>query len=311
MITISDIATYIPSGFQDNASRIEEFHVDQNFIETRIGVLRASRKGADEETSDMCVRAFETMQTARNIAAEEIDLLVVCTQNPDGNGMPQVSALLQARLGLRNDICAFDISLACSGYVYSIAVINSMMTSLGFKKALLFTCDPYSKILDPNDRDTALLFGDAATVTLLELNSSTAKNDFKSKAFAFSTHGEFAETVNNRSGQFHMDGRDVVMFTLRHVPKEIGIFLDKHDMKKESIDRFIFHQGSLYIIDQLKQRMGLNDSQVPTSLELHGNTVSSSIPITLQPILHDPSVNRMVLCGFGVGLSIGNAILER
>ncbi len=119
------------------------------------------RKSPDQETSDLCVAAFQDLCAGRHIDVSKIDCIVVCTQNPDSDGIPHVSAIVHGKLGLSETCASFDISLGCSGYVYGLSLVSSFMEANDLRKGLFFTADPYSKIIDMNDKNTSLLLGTA------------------------------------------------------------------------------------------------------------------------------------------------------
>lgn len=168
MIGIEEIAGYIPQHRISNDTLAKQYGLDESFIQEKIGVIRHSVMGANETATTMCLKAFKDLQTKTN--TENIDVVVAITQNPDYN-VPQLSALLHKELGLDKKTACFDVSLGCSGYVYGLSIVQSFMCLNGFKRGLLFTADPYSRIIDQNDKDTALLFGDGASVTLLSENA--------------------------------------------------------------------------------------------------------------------------------------------
>lgn len=304
------IASYIPKGFESNFEKLDKFAIDKSFVENKIGVERVSRKADDEETSDMCLRAFEALREKVDIVNGDIDFVMVVTQNPDGHGLPQVSAILHQRLALIENCAAFDLSLACSGYVYGLSVAKSFMEANGLKNGLLFTCDPYSGMIDPDDKNTALLFGDAATVTLLA-EPKSGEPAFRPIRFHFTTHGDYADAVHNKSRKFFMNGQAVYMFTMRKVPGHVNHVLESQGIGHDDVDLFIFHQGSKYIVDSLADRMGISRDKVPVDILYSGNTVSSSIPLMFERYMGSENINRVVLNGFGVGLSVGSCLLER
>ncbi|MEQ8228966.1 MAG: ketoacyl-ACP synthase III [Rhodospirillales bacterium] len=310
MITVRAIASYVPEGFENNYDQAGRFGLDRDFIAEKIGVERVSRRAKGEETSDMCVRAFEALQAKTGLTTEGIDFLMVVTQNPDGAGLPQSSAVLHNKLDLSSDCASFDLSLACSGYVYGLSVATSFMETNGLKNGLLFTCDPYSKIINPQDKGTALLFGDAATVTHLTEgagpNGAWRPHDFK-----FSTYGRHMNDVKVTDGHLDMDGVAIVMFTAGTVPGVVHKVLTDAGLTMEDIDLFLFHQGSKFIIDSLSKRLGAPREKVPMHIAQQGNTVSSSIPLMFETYMDDKAHNRLLLNGCGVGLSMGTCLITR
>tara|TARA_R110001592_G_scaffold57277_1_gene174175 strand:+ start:53655 stop:54599 length:945 start_codon:yes stop_codon:yes gene_type:complete len=310
MITVRAIASYVPEGFEDNYAQAARFGLGRDFIAEKIGVERVSRRAEGEETSDMCVRAFEALKTSADITTEKIDFLMVVTQNPDGGGLPQSSAVIHNKLNLSPDCASFDLSLACSGYVYGLSVATSFMEANGLKNGLLFTCDPYSKIIDPEDKGTALLFGDAATVTHLA-EGAGPKGSWRPHDFKFSTYGRHMDDVKVVDGHLNMDGVAIVIFTAGTVPGEVHKVLSGAGLTMEDIDLFLFHQGSKFIIDSLSKRLGAPHEKIPMHIAQQGNTVSSSIPLMLETYLEDKAHNRLLLNGCGVGLSMGTCLITR
>jgi len=168
MIGIKSIASYVPVAGVDNYAQGAKFAKDEDFILGKIGSAFLPRKDAGQETSDLCVEAVNALFAGNpELKREAIDVLIVVTQNGDEEGLPHTAAIVQDKLGLPTTVAAFDISLGCSGYVYGIYAIKGFMEATGLKNGLLVTADPYSKIVDPEDRNTTMLFGDAATATWL------------------------------------------------------------------------------------------------------------------------------------------------
>lgn len=310
MITLRAIASYVPKGFENNFEQARRFGLDRAFISEKIGVERVSRRAEGEDTSDMCARAFEALQAKIGITTDDIDFLMVVTQNPDGDGLPQSSAVLHNKLALSPDCASFDLSLACSGYVYGLSVATSFMEANGLTNGLLFTCDPYSKIIDPADKGTALLFGDAATVTYLADGPGPA-GGWRPHDFKFSTYGKHMNDVRVVNGHLDMDGVAIVMFTASAVPDAVHHVLTQANLTMDDIDLFLFHQGSKFIIDSLAKRLGAPRDKVPAYISKQGNTVSSSIPLMFEGHMDEKANNCVLMNGCGVGLSMGTCLLTR
>ena len=304
IIGIENIASYIPKRVISNFDRKEEFDIDDVFIKDKIGIQSVTRKEKQEDTSDLCVKAYQNLCKIQEIDPEEIEVMIVVTQNPDFN-LPHTAAIVHKKLGFKEDVASFDVSLGCSGFVYGLSVIESFMNTNGFKKGLLFTADPYSKVINPSDKNTSLLFGDAATVTLV---SDCPK--LTSGKFTFGTMGEGYEELIC-TNELYMNGRSIFNFAARQVPKDVDKVLKANEIDKDEVDIFIFHQGSKYICDTLIRRMKLDESKVPFDAVEYGNTVSSSIPIMLEKLLNSTQKknSKFLICGFGVGLSWASSIL--
>ncbi|MBO1511738.1 ketoacyl-ACP synthase III [Metabacillus bambusae] len=309
MIGIREIASYLPNKYLSNFERVNEFQINDDFIENKLGIEKVLQKELDEDTSDMCIKAYHNLQEKINVNLDEIDCIIVCTQNPDGNGIPHTSAIVHGKLGASTRCASFDISLGCSGYVYGISIIKSFMESNGLRNGLLFTCDPYSKVINPSDKNTALLFGDIATVTLL--NDCDGKELWFPRKFTFGTSGADGSVLNNNNGYLEMNGRAVFNFSAKAVPNQVKELLSSIQCEPEEIDLFLFHQGSKYIVDTIKKRLNLSDEKAPINLKNQGNTVSSSIPLLLENYIKKDNYEKIILSGFGVGLSWATCIIER
>jgi 3-oxoacyl-[acyl-carrier-protein] synthase III len=310
MIGIHSVASYVPPDGISNYDRREEFDLTDEFIVEKLGVERVSRKGADEETSSMCAKAFSALQAKLTIDPADIELIVVCTQNPDRHGIPHTSAIVHGAIGAPDRCAAFDVSLGCSGYVYGLSVVTSFMAANGLKRGLLFTADPYSRILNPSDRNTALLFGDAATVTLLQ-TADRERPVWIPERFRFATRGKEGKALNNDGGLLEMNGRAVFNFSATEVPVQIRELLADSGLTADTVDLFLLHQGSRYIVDTIAKRLQVGRDKIPSNLAAQGNTVSSSIPLLFEAFIDDPAVRRVVMSGFGVGLSWASCVLER
>jgi len=304
MLGIKTIATYIPKIRISNYDLKEKFDLDDNFIENKIGVQYRTVKPEGFKSSDMCVHAFENLTKIHEVNKNEIECCIVVTQNPDYS-LPHTSAIVHGKLDLPENCASFDISLGCSGYVYGLSNIISFMKNNGMKKGLLFTSDQYSDIVDKEDKNTALLFGDAATVTLIEESATFTPVDF-----SFGTNGkEFSELLCE--DKLYMNGRAVFSFTATTAPKHIKALLEKNHLSDEEIEKYYLHQGSKYIVDTIRKRLKVDAEKVPFDMAEYGNTVSSSIPIMLAKEQTSMQSGYYVLSAFGVGLSWASAIIRK
>jgi 3-oxoacyl-[acyl-carrier-protein] synthase-3 len=304
-IGISDIGFYIPNNFLNNEDKVLKFDLEKNFLEEKIGTKKVSRKFPEQETSDLCVNAFEELNSRINLNRDIIDCIVVITQNPDDDGLPHTSAIVHRKLNLSNNCAAFDISLGCSGYVYGLSIMKSFMEENRMQNGLLFTCDPYSKIIDLEDKNTSLLFGDAATVTLMNTNPKICLDKF-----IFATNGGFGNSLISLNGILSMNGRAVFNFCGTEVPKQIKELINSVNSNLV-VDIYLLHQGSKFIIDTISRKLGINAEMAPCNLNGKGNTVSSSIPLLLKEYLDKSNVKVIIISGFGVGLSWATGILKR
>jgi 3-oxoacyl-[acyl-carrier-protein] synthase-3 len=266
----------------------------------------------------MCVRAFDHLR-ARHAGETfaDVGLLLLCTQNPDYK-LPHTSSILQHRLGLPNSLLAFDISLGCTGYVASLVVAKALMTELGVRQALVFTCDPYNKVLDPDDKSTITLFSDAASVSLLQvgaplrIGTGSFGNDGSNFAALIIRGSGTARTAGESEQPLHMDGRTIFEMLKTRVPADIGACAAANGLTVDDVDVFLFHQASAWLLKSLRRDLGLAAERVPTNIATQGNTVSTSIPLLLEDLLHNgrPLPRTMLLSGFGVGLAWASVVVR-
>jgi len=307
MIGIKAIGAYIPEDCINNLEKLDQYQVTEEFITDKIGVRCVPRKKQNMMASDLCLDAFRNLvQEEKEFDVSDVDFICVCTENGDYQ-IPYTAAVVHGKLGLPSSCASFDVNQGCSGYVYTLTIAKNMMEANGLNKGLVFTADPYSDIIDENDKNTALLFGDAATVTLM-----TTDPVLEIAAGVFETYGLEYEKLIKRAGQpLHMDGRAIFNMALRNVPSNLEKCLQQNGLSADEVDLWILHQASRYIIENLSKMMKLDPNKVPLRLEECGNTVSSTIPLVLKEYLHDSRVKTLAMSGFGVGLSIASTLAFR
>lgn len=306
-VGIADIAYYLPEGRLNNLDRAASLEATEELLRDKIGVTQVSRKDAEHQASDLAVLAARKLFDKGAVKSEEVDCLLVVTQNPDGCGLPHVSARVHGKLGLGRHCAAFDISLGCSGFVYALSVMTALMEAQGLKRGLLLTADPYSNIVSPTDRNTTLLFGDGAAATLI-----TDQPVWRVGRFDLGSDGSDWEQIEVKTdtGELYMNGRAVLNFAAKIVPESIRNAMRINAVEMDDVDRFVLHQGSRHIVTQLAKRLEVPADKAPFLAGDYGNTVSSSIPIMMaQGAVDDDRV--VVLSGFGVGLSWASTVLFR
>ncbi len=304
MIGVGAIGLEVPETRVSNLARAARYETTESFIREKLGFLEVARKAPGQETSDLCVAAARRLFEG-GVRPDRVECAVVVTQNPDGRGLPHTAAIVHRKLGLASGCLTFDISLGCSGYVAALALVRGMMQSLGMRRGLLFTADPYSKILNEADRDTELLFGDAATVTEL-----TDAPQWEIGEFDFGTRGDLCDAIRvGEDGKLAMNGRAVLTFAAVAAPESIRRAAEKNGITLGQVDRFVVHPGSKYMVDAIAERLGMPGG-IPFTAGRYGNTVSSSLPLALATELS--ATDRVVLIsGFGVGLCWATTVLRR
>lgn len=327
---IGDIAYSLPKLTIDAKKIAEWTGGDEKFVADKIGIKERRFLSGEESTLDIAKQAVNNLfdQNQKVLKKEEIDFLIVVTQNPDYQ-LPHTSAILQGELGLRTDVAAFDLSLGCSGWIYALAVAKGLMQSLQYSKGLVVTADPYSKSMDKSDKSTVSVFGDAAAATLLSGESGIAEV----LDFSLGTDGTKYENLIVRNGGakspitslfqdnklnfnndqgLYMGGREILQFMLENVPGVVEDNLKKNHLKQDDIDYYLFHQASKYMLVTLARKMGIDIERVPINIEKIGNTVSSTIPILIKDLMDQKKLagKTTLASGFGVGLSWGATVLK-
>lgn len=328
-IAIKGISSCVPKNKQLNRelSLMSSDEIEK-FIEAT-GV--EERRIADDKTctSDLCFHAAEKLISELNWNKEDIEVLVFVSQTADYI-LPVSSVILQERLGLSNSCVAFDVPLGCSGYVYGMSIISSMMKATGLKKGILLAGDTSSKLLSQQDKSTVPLFGDAGTATAFEYDSNANNlyfdlgSDGSGKNAIILKDGGARNRITQNSLEYHeyesgikrnschlvLEGMDVFSFGISQAPKTINLLLEKFDLDKEKIDYFVFHQANLMMNKMIVKKLKLPQEKVPYSLQKYGNTSSATIPLTIALNLKEElfnSAKEVIVCGFGVGLSWGTA----
>lgn len=306
MIGIKAISSYIPESKINNIEQAEAFSETKEFITNKIGALHLPRMGDGKETSDIATQAVLNLVGDSELSLDKIDAIILVTQNGDGLGLPHTSAIIQSKLGLKESVAAFDVSLGCSGYVYGLSIIKGLMEQTDLKNGVLITADPYSKIIDHKDRTTSLLFGDAATATWMGNNAI-----WNLQKPLFATDGTGANNLTIVEKKLSMNGRQVFNFASKQVPKQIRECLLKNKLGEDEIDLYCIHQGSKAIVEAIAKRFPEVKEKFISDIEETGNTVSSSIPLLLEKKLKDSTLKHILVSGFGVGLSWASNIISR
>ena len=304
-IGIKKIAVYRPEYYIDNLKQAAKLDATEDFIRTKIGMLHLSHREKSQDTTDLAQAAVRRLFDQHELTPEQVECLVLVTQNPDNKGLPHSSSVLHHKLGIASSCAVFDISLGCSGFVQGLSIVTAFMKSCGFRNGLLVTADPYSKIIDPTDRNTALLFGDGATATWL---SDTPCWDIGSIDFGILSDQKDALSIG-ANGCLTMNGRAVFNFAATQIPASVERLLNHAKMTIDQIDLVLLHQGSRYIVEYLAKRLGA-EKKTPFAATEYGNTVSSSIPMLLAEQVPE-TAERLVLSGFGVGLAWATCLLEK
>jgi len=328
---IAAIDYYLPEKVVDNEELSKLFpEWSPKKIFEKTGIRKRHIAAENETAADLAVKAAEKLIKEGKFSADEIDMVIFCTQSPD-YPLPTSACLIQERLGIPQSAGAFDFNLGCSGFVYGLSLVKGLIETGSAKNVLLMNGNTYSKHMHPMDKNVRTIFGDAGTATLIKaVDINQADIEFIGP-FVYGTDGAGAESLivkaggarhpsiekaeiengNDSKGGFSpnylfMDGPSIFSFTLKVVPKMIKSLLEKTGFSKDDIDMFVFHQANKFMLDYLRRQSKIDPEKFIIDLEDIGNTVSCTIPIALARSglkrLLKPSM-RIATVSFGVGLS--------
>jgi len=296
-VRLAGVVACLPDQQVQNAQFTDRFSIeDINQISKSTGVERRYLADKQLTTGDLCLQAAKRLLYRLDWSLETVDGIILMTQTPN-QLLPATACRIQHQLGLTKDTFAFDVNLGCSAYPYGLWLAGSLFSS-GAKRILLMAGDTISHIVDPTDRATALLFGDAGTVTALEKGDSDAWH------FLLGTDGSGADYLQaSQDGHLSMQGPSVFEFTLREVPP----LIDRLDrILGNQHDYYLFHQANRFMIEHLRRKCSIPPEIFPINIGMYGNTSSASIPLLLAFNLANSLVApcvRVALVGYGVGLS--------
>ena len=312
-VYVQAISTSVPK------SRVSNFDLatvygeqDTEKLVASIGVKERRVSDGCTSTADLCYDAATNIFKNTDLCSDDVQAVIFISQTPDYQ-LPATACVLQNRLNLPKHCLAFDVNLGCSGYIYGLHLAASLV-STGLNNILLLVGDTISKLVEPGDRSTELLFGDAGTASIISHHHES------SLAFEFGSDGSGREHIvakkwmpghelreDFQNGLYlKMNGGEVFSFTLRTVPKLVNSFIEELNLKPSEISNCFYHQANLFMLKHLLKKSGFKSEQVPVSMEKFGNTSGASIPLSICALPQKDYKNTL-LVGFGVGLSWGIA----
>lgn len=312
----------LPKNIVSNDDLAQIMDTSDEWIRTRTGI-ETRHIAVEETTTSLSIAAAQSALEAANLQAEDIDLILASTVSGD-NVIPMLSCEVQAALGAKKAV-AFDLGVACSGFLFALATADAYFSTGRFKTALLIGAETLSKLMDWNDRGTCVLFGDGAGTAVvsaeandiwgmvqgsdgtggmaLQCQNRPVRNPFKSKE-----HWDEAM----RLPYVQMNGPEVYKFAVRTVPNAIQEALDQAGITADEVDCFVLHQANIRIIESVAKRLQQPMEKFPTNLQECGNISAASVPILLDKICKEDKIkkgDKIVLAGFGAGLTWGACVI--
>ena len=332
-IGISGLAACVPKLVIDNTKPSDFFSEKEAKAIVRMTGIKQRRKAPPSVcASDMCYAAASRLLSEMDVDICEIDVLLFVSQTPDYK-MPSTASILQSRLNLPKSTAAFDVNLGCSGYVYGLSIAYAFCNQPSIRRVLLLNGETRTRAYSPKDKSTGMLFGDGAAATLIEkgsmygnsyfsLNTDGSRSDYiKIKAGGYRypssldslSEKEYPDGSIRTEEQGVMDGPGVFDFTIDEVPKDIRTILEYSKTKVDELDVCYLHQANKFITDHIAKKLQISPDKVPYSLSKYGNTSSVSIPLTMvseTPAMMRNNELKVLVCGFGVGLSWASGVLK-
>jgi 3-oxoacyl-[acyl-carrier-protein] synthase III len=321
--TITAVGHYVPEKLLTNADLEKMVDTTDEWIRTRTGIYERHILESGSATSDMAVEAVRRLLNNRGLRAEEVDLIIVATISPD-MFFPSTACLVQDKIGAKN-AWGFDLSGACSGFLYALVVGTQFVESGRYKKVVVVGADVMSRITDYKDRNTCVLFGDAAAAVLLEptndnvgildhvLYSDGSGGKVLHMKGGGSLHPPTHETVDKGMHFLYQDGKAVFKVAVIGMAEASAEIMERNGLTGHDIDWLVPHQANLRIIDACAQRMGLEKSKVMVNIDRYGNTTAATIPMCLSEWWQSGKLHKgqtIVLASFGAGFTWGSVLVK-
>lgn len=319
---ITGVHTYTPETILTNRDLEQMVETTDEWIVTRTGIReRRILRGEGLGTSDMAVHAVRDLLVKTGTSADEIDLLICCTVTPDMQ-FPATANIICDKAGIKNAF-SYDLNAACSGFLFGLVTASKFIEAGSYKKVLVVGADKMSSIVDYTDRQTCIIFGDAAGVVLLEpeLNGygvidSILKTDGSGRVYLHQKAGGSVkpsthETVDAKEHFIYQEGQSVFKFAVKGMADVSEEIMQKNNLASDDVAWLVPHQANLRIIDATARRMGLDAAKVMVNIQKYGNTTNGTIPLCL----HEwegrlKQGDNLILSAFGGGFTWGAVYLR-
>ncbi len=313
---IKSVGSYLPSKMLTNFDLEKLVETNNDWIVERTGIKVRHIADESEFTSDLAVKAANDALNNADLSPQDIDLIVLATTTPD-NTFPATAITVQQKLGIKK-ATAFDVQAVCAGFIYALATADSLMKNLGFKRALVIGAETISRIVDWNDRNTCILFGDGAGAVILEAQEDTDRgilacsihSDSSTKDILYTDGGV---SMNQKSGFIKMEGREVFKHAVTKLSDVTLESLEKAKIKPEEVNWMIPHQANQRILDGVAKRLNLPTEKVISTVSKHANTSAASIPLALDWAFKEGKIKKndiIAMQAIGGGLAWGSVVVR-
>lgn len=323
-VIVSGLGTCLPAQVVTNDDLAQRIDTSDEWIRTRTGIVERRLAGVGQETSTMGTEAARAALSNAGLTPQDIDVIVCATMSPD-LPFPSTACLIQSQLGITR-IPAFDVTAACSGFIYAMEVGRSLVQSGNYKRALVIGAEKMSSILDWEDRGTCVLFGDGAGACILEtgqtqgtgivdvvMASEGSKADLLYMDAGGSRKPASLETIGARGHFLRMNGKEVFKLAVKEMGWVATELLDRNGLQSDALKCIIPHQANIRIIESLAKRLELPMDRFLVNIDRFGNTSAASIPLALEEAYtlgRFSSGDHILLAAFGAGLTWGGVLLK-
>ena len=315
---IIGIGSYVPDTVVTNQDLMKFLNTDDAWIRERTGICER-RVSKDMGTCGLAIEAAKRAIDDAGIDPKEIDLIVLATSSGD-RAFPAAAMDVQAAIGAVNAV-GFDITAACSGFIFGLHIAHSFFAAGIYKTALIIGAETLSKVVDWTDRGTCILFGDGAGAAVVRASETgiirTLMGSDGTKGWTLECQarnlGNCVNGIKPELGFMKMDGKEVFKFAVRKVPEIVAQILEDAQMDPEEIKYFVLHQANFRILEAASRRLKVPMDRIPVNIDRYGNTSAASVPILLDELKRDGKLERgdkLVLAGFGSGMTWGATLLE-
>ncbi len=318
------IGAYVPSKVLSNADLEQMVDTSDEWILKRTGISERRIAEDDEYTSDMAAKASGIAIERAGLNVEDIDLVVCATVTPDYFNMPATSCIVSDKLGIKN-VQAFDVSAACSGFVYALSIAKAFIESGMKKHVLIIGAEKFSSIVDYTDRTTCILFGDGAGAAVISATEDQSEAMIDVHASADGSYSDFLVTpapgtvnplsqrvIDEGLGFVQMKGNETFKLAVKTLTKDVKNILEKNGIDAKDIPHFVPHQANYRIIKAVGDALKMTEDQVVLTVGKYGNTSAASIPMAINDIYESGRLKKgelMLLDTFGGGLTWASALL--
>ncbi|WP_419771370.1 MAG: beta-ketoacyl-ACP synthase III [Candidatus Marinarcus sp.] len=317
------IGAYIPPKVMTNADFEKIIDTTDEWITKRTGIKERRISEENEASSDLGSRAAEQAIERAGISKEEIDLVICATVTPDYLCMPSTACLIASKLGLPN-VMAFDISAACTGFVYALTIAKAFIESGMKQNVLIIGAETYTSILDYTDRGTCFIFGDGAGAAIIsatqdkneaiiDVNCSSDGNynDLIQTPGGGSKHPCSQQVLDEKMACIRMKGNETFKLAVKTLTSDVKVMLEKHNFTNENINHFIPHQANYRIIKAVGDALGFDEEKTVITVDKYGNTSAASIPMAMNYAFEQGKIkagDTVLFDAFGAGLTWGSAL---